>query len=79
MVVLRPSLQRAPAADGRQARLEQALVDLVTETDRLLIMDVSEARGVMREVLDRHLVQVSEIQRYAESRKIQLEDSLLIN
>lgn len=79
MVVLRPSLQRAPAADGRQARLEQALVDLVTETDRLPIMDVSEARGVMREVLDRHLIQVSEIQRYAESRKIQLEDSLLIN
>lgn len=79
MVVLRPSLQRAPAAEGRQARMEQILADVVAEADRLPIMDVQEARGLLREVLDRHLLQVSEIQRYAESRKIEIEDGLLIN
>jgi hypothetical protein len=45
-------------------------VDLVAETQRLSLMDQTEAEGVVREILSRHLVQIAEIQSYAKFRKL---------
>jgi len=70
MVVLRPTLTKQPASQGRQDAVEKVLVDLVAEAQRLALMDQSEAEGVAREILSRHIVQVSEMQSYAKFRKL---------
>jgi hypothetical protein len=70
MVVLRPTLTKQPASQGRQDAVEKVLVDLMAEARRLSLMDQSEAEGVVREILSRHLVQVSEMQSYAKFRKL---------
>lgn len=69
MLVLRPSLGRQPAPAGRQAAIEHMLVDLVAETGPLALMDQSEAQAVVAAVLDRNLVQIAPMLRYAASRK----------
>jgi hypothetical protein len=70
MVVLRPTLTKQPPSHGRQDSVEKVLVDLVAETQRLSLMDQTEAEGVVREILSRHLVQVAEMQSYAKFRKV---------
>lgn len=79
MVVVRRALQRAPAPDGRQARLEQILVDVQVEAGQLPIMDRHEAARMAQEALQSGLLQVSELQRYANSRKVDLGGLQLIN
>lgn len=69
MVVLRPSLGRQPAPDGRQAVIEHILVDLIAENAPLSLMDDSEAQAVVTAILDTHLVQIASLLRYASSRK----------
>ena len=73
MVVLRPTHSKQPAPLGRQARIEQILVDLQLEVSRLALMDASEAQGVARSVLEHHLVQVSEIKMYADFRTVKMD------
>jgi len=73
MVVLRPTHSKQPAPLGRQARIEQILVDLQLEVSRLALMDASEAQGVARSVLEHHLVQVSEIKTYADFRTVKMD------
>ena len=70
MVVLRPALTKQPPSQGRQDSLEKVLVDLVAETQRLPLMDQSEAESVVREILSRYLVQLAEMQSYAKFRKL---------
>lgn len=70
MVVLRPAMSKQPPGDGRQATIEKILVDLVVEAQRLSLMDQSEAEGVVREILSRHLLQIAEMQSYAKLRKL---------
>ena len=72
MVVLRPALSKEPSAEGRQAPIEKILVDLVVEAPLLALMDTSEAQAVAQNVIAEHLVQVSVMQRYADSRRIKL-------
>lgn len=69
MLVLRPALGRQPAPAGRQAAIEHLLVDLIAETGPLALMDQSEAQAVVAAVLNRHLVQIAPMLRYAASRK----------
>jgi hypothetical protein len=69
MVVLRPSLGRQPAPEGRQAVIEHILVDLIAENASLSLMDDSEAQAVVTAILDTHLVQIASLLRYAASRK----------
>jgi len=69
MVVLRPALGRQPAPDGRQSTIEQVLIDLVVEAGPLALMDLNEAESVVQTVLDRHLIQLAPMLRYAYSRK----------
>jgi len=73
MVVLRPTHSKQPAPVGRQARIEQILVDLQLEASRLALMDASEAQGVARSVLEHHLVQVSETKTYADFRTVKMD------
>ena len=70
MVVLRPTLTKQPPSQGRQDAVEKVLVDLVAETRRLSLMDQSEAEGVVREIMSRHLVQIAEMQSYAKFIKL---------
>ena len=70
MVVLRPTLTKQPPSQRRQDSVEKVLVDLVAETQRLSLMDQPEAEGVAREIMSRHLVQISEMQSYAKFRKL---------
>ncbi len=79
MVVVRRARQRIPEPMGRQARMEQVLVEVLLESVQLPIMDPHEAKNTVREVLESGLLQVSELQRYAESRGVELSDGLLIN
>ena len=79
MVVKRRSRQRAPGPLGRQARLEQVLVDALVEVDQLPIMEHHEARQMVRVALGSGLLQVSEIQRYADCRNVSLDEIASIN
>jgi len=74
MLVLRPTHSKQPAPVGRQARIEQILVDLQLEATRLALMDASEARGVLRAILDQHLVQVAEIKTCANFGTLKLNE-----
>jgi hypothetical protein len=79
MVVLRPTHSKQPAPMGRQAKIEQILVDLQIEAGHLKLMDTSEAQGVIRAILNRHLVQVAELQMYADFRTVKLNKIEIIN
>lgn len=69
MVVLRPTLSRQPAPQGRQAAIEQVLVDLIAECGVLALMDQPEAEGVVAAILEKNRVQIAAMSRYAASRK----------
>lgn len=79
MVVLRPTLSRQPAPEKRQAPIEQMLVDLLSENPHCSLMDNSEARDAVSKAIHSLLMQVSGMQRYAESRKVKIEEFLLVN
>jgi hypothetical protein len=79
MLVLRPTHSKQPAPVGRQAKIEQILVDLQLEAGRLALMDTSEAQGVLRAILDQHLVQVAEMKTYADFRTLKLNEIEVFN
>ena len=79
MVVLRPAMSKQPPGSGRQATIEKMLVDLIAEAPRLALMDSSEAQGVATVILNQFLVQVAILQRYADSRAIELSEITSIN
>ncbi len=72
MVVLRPAMSKQPPGEGRQAPIEKILVDLIAEAPRLSLMDTSEAQGVATAILNQFLVQIAVLQRYADSRAVEL-------
>jgi hypothetical protein len=72
MLVLRPTHSKQPSAAGRQARIEQILVDLQLEAGRLALMDISEAQVVRKTILNQYLVQVSELKTYANYRNVEI-------
>ncbi|MBE7539189.1 MAG: hypothetical protein HS122_12340 [Opitutaceae bacterium] len=79
MVVLRPTLGRQPAPQGRQAAIEQVLVDLIAECGALALMDQPEAEGVVAAILGKNKVQIAAMLRYAASRKIKIQAIDAIN
>jgi hypothetical protein len=79
MVVLRPAMSKQPPGNGRQATIEKILVDLIAEAPRLALMDASEAQGVATAILNQFLVQVAVLQRYADSRAIEISEIVSIN
>lgn len=79
MVVLRPAMSKQPPGVGRQAPIEKILVDLVAEAPRLALMDTSEAQGVATAILNEFLVQIAVLQRYADSRAVELNEVTAIN
>jgi hypothetical protein len=79
MVVLRPAMSKQPPGNGRQAPIEKILVDLIAEAPRLALMDSSEAQGVATSILNQFLVQVAVLQRYADSRAIEITEIESIN
>ncbi|HSY20246.1 MAG TPA: DUF6577 family protein [Candidatus Acidoferrales bacterium] len=79
MLVLRPTHSKQPAPAGRQAKIEQILVDLQLEAGRLALMDTSEAQGVIRAILGQYLVQVAEMKTYADFRTLKLNDLEALN
>ena len=79
MVVLRPALTKQPTGQGRQATIEKILVDLIAEAPRLALMDATEAQGVATAILNQFLVQIAVLQRYADSRAVQIAEVEAIN
>jgi hypothetical protein len=79
MVVLRPAMSKQPPGENRQAPIEKILVDLIAEAPRLSLMDASEAQGVATAILNQFLVQIAVLQRYADSRAVELTDVKSIN
>ncbi len=79
MVVLRPTLSKQPPGEGRQAAIEKILVDLVAEATHLALMEASDAQGVATAILNRFLVQIAVLQRYADSRAIDISEIITIN
>jgi hypothetical protein len=79
MVVLRPAMSKQPPGDGRQATIEKILVDLIAEAPRLALMDATEAQGVAAAILNQFLLQIAVLQRYADSRAIQIAEVDVIN
>ncbi len=79
MVVLRPTHSKQPAPVGRQAKIEQILVELQLEAGRLALMDTSEAQEVIRSILSQNLVQVAEMKTYADFRTVALNEIEAIN
>jgi hypothetical protein len=72
MVVLRPSMSKQPTSEGRQAPVEKIIVDLIVESQRLALMDISEAQGVAAALVNAFLIQIPVIQRYAASRVVEV-------
>jgi hypothetical protein len=68
-VVLRPAKSRKPEAQEHLASIEQALVDLVLEVDRLKLMDAGEVQLIIDSVLASGLVQLTDLLGYAERSK----------
>jgi hypothetical protein len=79
MVVLRHAMSKQPPGENRQAPIEKILVDLIAEAPRLSLMDASEAQGVATAILDQFLVQIAVLQRYADSRAVELTEVKSIN
>jgi hypothetical protein len=68
-VVLRPSKSRQPEAQEHLASIEQALVDLVLEADRLQLMDPGEVQRIIDSALSSGLLQLTDLLGYAERSK----------
>jgi hypothetical protein len=79
MVVLRPIHSKQPSPDGHFAATEQALVDLLVETEALGLMDISEARAALIAVTNSGLIQISELKRFAEFRLIEWQSIWRVN
>jgi hypothetical protein len=52
--------------------VEKIIVDLIVESQRLALMDTSEAQGVAAALAEAFLIQIPVIQRYAASRAVEV-------
>lgn len=68
-VVLRPAKSRQPEAQEHLASIEQALVDLVLEADRLQLMDAGEVQRIIDSALSSGSLQLTDLLGYAERSK----------
>lgn len=70
MVVLRPAHSKQPLPVEHQASPEQLLVELLSETNDLGLMDISEAMGAIRRVVESGRFQVSVFKRFADFKRV---------
>lgn len=68
-VVLRPSIVKQPESKDHVAPIEKALVDLLLEAPKLLLMDPAEVQRILDSVLGAGLLQLSVMLGYFEARK----------
>jgi hypothetical protein len=72
MVVLRPAHSKQPPTQSRQAAVEQVLVEMLLEADCLGIMDSDEAKAVFVKIASGGRLEIPVIQRFADSKRLNL-------
>ena len=77
-VILRPAISKQPESTDHAAPIEKALVDLSVESEKLQLLDSSEAQRIIDEVLGAGLLQASILLGYAESKREKFESKELI-
>ena len=77
-VILRPAISKQPESTDHVAPIEKALVDLSVESEKLQLLDSSEAQRIIDEVLGAGLLQVSVLLGYAELKREKFESRELI-
>ena len=76
-IILRPSITRSKAVSNI-ASIEQILIDLYVEKDKLRLIDKSEYNRVFSYIINNFRISLSSLLTYAERRKILPEIKLLI-
>lgn len=76
-IILRPSISRSKSVSNI-ASIEQILIDLYVEKDKLRLIDKSEYNKVFSYIVNNFRISISSLITYAERRKIQSEIKLLI-
>ena len=76
-IILRPSITRSKSVSNI-ASIEQILVDLFVEKDKLNLIDKSEYNKVFSYILSNFRISISSLLTYAERRKIQSEIKILL-
>jgi len=79
MVVLRPLHSKQPPPLGHQSAVEQVLVELAVEAEELSLMDQSEVAGASRSIVNAGLVQVPQMLRFADFRRVVLPIFVSVN
>jgi len=77
-VILRPAISKQPEYTDHAAAIEKALVDLSVESQKLQLLDSSEAQRIIDEVLGTGLLQASVLLGYAELKREKFESKELI-
>lgn len=77
-VILRPAISKQPESTDHAAPIEKALVDLSVESEKLQLLDSSEAQRIIDEVLGAGLLQASILLSYAELKREKFESRELI-
>ena len=77
-VILRPAISKQPESADHTAPIEKALVDLSVESEKLQLLDSSEAQRIIDEVLGTGLLQTSVLLGYAELKREKFESRELI-
>jgi hypothetical protein len=70
MVILRPLHSKQPPPLGHQSAVEQVLVELTIEAEELSLMDQSEVAGASHRIVESGLVQVPQMLRFADFRRV---------
>jgi hypothetical protein len=78
-VILRPAISKQPESTDHAAPIEKALVDLSVESEKLQLLDSSEAQRIIDEVLGAGLLQASALLGYADSKREKFESRELIH
>ncbi len=79
MVVLRPLHSKQPSPHGHQSAVEQVLVELAIESEELSLMDQSEVTGASHKIVESGLVQVPQMLRFADFRRVVLPVFVSVN
>lgn len=77
-VILRPAISKQPESTDHAAPIEKALVDLSVESEKLQLLDSSEAQRIIDEVLGAGLLHASVLLGYAELKREKFESRELI-
>lgn len=72
-VILRPAILKQPECKDHAAPIEKALVDLLNEAPKLLLMDQAEVQRILDNVLNSGLLQLTVLLGYAETKREKIE------